>query len=83
MRPSVGGVMSTGGELQAHNAPVINKAIAHLYAARMWLLLLEALSALLILVFIIWWTMFSGRSRGERRDDWENVDAGRRDEDTD
>jgi hypothetical protein len=40
-----------------------------LYAARMWLLLLEALGALLIFVFIIWWTMFSGRSKGERRDD--------------
>ncbi len=27
----------------------------------MWLLLLEALLALMILVFIVWWTMFSGR----------------------
>jgi hypothetical protein len=36
----------------------------------MWLLLLEALAALAILVFIVWWTMFSGRRRGEReRDD--------------
>jgi hypothetical protein len=35
----------------------------------MLLLLLEALGALLILVFIIWWTMFSGRDKGERRDD--------------
>lgn len=31
----------------------------------MWLILLEALGALLILLFIIWWTMFSGRKRGE------------------
>ena len=31
----------------------------------MTLLLLEALGALLILVFIIWWTMFSGRKNGE------------------
>jgi hypothetical protein len=31
----------------------------------MWLILLEALGALLILLFIIWWTMFSGRRRGE------------------
>ncbi len=37
----------------------------------MWLLLLEALGALLIFVFIIWWTMFSGRKGGERRDDAE------------
>jgi hypothetical protein len=31
----------------------------------MILLLLEALGALLILVFIVWWTMFSGREKGE------------------
>jgi hypothetical protein len=28
-------------------------------------LLLEALLALVILVFIVWWTMFSGRPQGE------------------
>ena len=31
----------------------------------MTLLLLEALGALLLLLFIIWWTMFSGRRKGE------------------
>lgn len=31
----------------------------------MTLLLLEALGALLILIFIVWWTMFSGRKNGE------------------
>ncbi len=35
----------------------------------MWLIILEALGALLVLVLIVWWTMFSGRRRGERRDD--------------
>ena len=34
----------------------------------MTLLLLEALGALLILVFIVWWTMFSGRKNGELTD---------------
>jgi hypothetical protein len=34
----------------------------------MWVILLEALAALLLLVFIVWWTMFSGRPRGERPD---------------
>ena len=34
----------------------------------MTLLLLEALGALLILVFIVWWTMFSGRKNGEMKD---------------
>jgi hypothetical protein len=31
----------------------------------MLLLMLEALLALVVLVFIVWWTMFSGRPRGE------------------
>jgi hypothetical protein len=31
----------------------------------MTLLLLEALGAGLIFVAIVWWTMFSGRNRGE------------------
>jgi hypothetical protein len=39
----------------------------------MTLLLLEALGALLIFVFIIWWTMFSGRNKGELRDETENA----------
>ena len=34
----------------------------------MVLLLLEALGALLLLVFIVWWTMFSGRKNGELED---------------
>jgi hypothetical protein len=39
----------------------------------MTLLLLEALGALLIFVFIIWWTMFSGRSKGELRDEEDSA----------
>ncbi|WP_170104796.1 hypothetical protein [Pulveribacter suum] len=34
----------------------------------MGLILLEALLALAILLAIVWWTMFSGRKRGELRD---------------
>lgn len=34
----------------------------------MWLLILEALGALALLVLFVWWTMFSGRKRGERED---------------
>lgn len=33
----------------------------------MWLIVLEALGALALLVFIVWWTMFSGRRGGEQR----------------
>ena len=35
----------------------------------MWLIFLEALGALLLLVLIVWWTMFSGRRKGELGDD--------------
>jgi hypothetical protein len=35
----------------------------------MWLILLEALAALALLVFVVWWTMFSGRPKGERPKD--------------
>jgi hypothetical protein len=59
---------SSGGDEQAARLPRIaaNTPRAH---PPMLLLLLEALGALLIFVFIIWWTMFSGRKKGERRDD--------------
>lgn len=33
----------------------------------MEVILLEALLALLLLAGIVWWTMFAGRSKGERR----------------
>ncbi|MFP5466105.1 MAG: hypothetical protein ACLGG8_01055 [Gammaproteobacteria bacterium] len=36
---------------------------------RMSLLLLEALGAFVLLIFIVWWTMFSGRKNGELRDE--------------
>jgi hypothetical protein len=29
----------------------------------MWLLIIEALGAALLLIFIVWWTMFSGRGK--------------------
>jgi cbb3-type cytochrome oxidase subunit 3 len=31
----------------------------------MWLIFVEALAALLLLILIVWWTMFSGRKKGE------------------
>ena len=31
----------------------------------MIVIFLEALAALLLLLFIVWWTMFSGRRKGE------------------
>jgi cbb3-type cytochrome oxidase subunit 3 len=35
----------------------------------MWLLILEALAALALLCLAVWWTMFSGRRKGEPSDD--------------
>jgi hypothetical protein len=40
-------------------------ALPTLEKTAMTLLLLEALGALLVLLFIVWWTMFSGRKGGE------------------
>jgi hypothetical protein len=35
----------------------------------MWILMLEAGAALFVLVFIVWWTMFHGRSPDSRKHD--------------
>lgn len=42
----------------------------------MWLIVLEAVGALAVLVFVVWWTMFSGRHRGELPSDDQDVDRG-------
>jgi hypothetical protein len=66
----VGAETGTGGELQPINRR--GKVIAKLPTMReprsfcMGLILLEALLALVLLVLIVWWTMFSGRKKGER-----------------
>jgi len=51
----------------------------------MTLLLLEALAALVLLIFIVWWTMFSGRKNGELPEDrrLEGHRPGRPDDTTD
>lgn len=42
----------------------------------MGLILLEALAAGLVFILIIWWTMFSGRKKGELHDE-DDADASR------
>jgi hypothetical protein len=44
----------------------------------MWLILLEAGLALALLVFVVWWTMFSGRRGGEREHEREDEESGGR-----
>ena len=40
----------------------------------MWLLILEALAAAAVLIFIVWWTMFSGRRRDQDGRDEQDHD---------
>lgn len=42
----------------------------------MGLILLEALGAGLLLVLIVWWTMFSGRRKGELHEDEDEAGDG-------
>lgn len=35
----------------------------------MWLLMLEAFMAMMVLVFIVWWTMFSGNKQDPSKTD--------------
>ncbi len=43
----------------------------------MLLILLEALLALVLLVAIVWWTMFSGRKKGELPQAANDPDGGK------
>ncbi|MES3013026.1 MAG: hypothetical protein V4750_04740 [Pseudomonadota bacterium] len=63
-----GGVLG-GGLAQAASNPRIAAGSTALQRVRtfdMWILILEALGAALLLGLIVWWTMFHGRSKGER-----------------
>jgi hypothetical protein len=56
----------SGTEAQPASIPTIGATFANLDdELAMLLILLEALLALVVLVLIVWWTMFSGRPRGE------------------
>ena len=65
-RMSIAFIGATGGALpQAASVPTMAAQDHHTRTRPMTLLLLEALGAGLLLVGIIWWTMFSGRKNGE------------------
>jgi hypothetical protein len=72
---AVGGVgVGGGGAGSGNGAPAQATSVATIAATVvrcnfMWVIVLEALGALALLLLIVWWTMFSGRSKGERRDD--------------
>jgi len=55
-----------GGVEQATSVPTISAVTTRRRSVNfMGLILLEALLALVVLVAIVWWTMFSGRKNGE------------------
>ena len=60
-------VVGCGSRQWAQLANVAQSAAASTFHRIMKLLLLEALLALVVFVAIVWWTMFSGRRRGERK----------------
>jgi hypothetical protein len=66
---SAGAGTDSGALPQATKLPTISAIPPQARSRFMTLLLLEALGAGLILVGIIWWTMFSGRKQGELPDD--------------
>jgi hypothetical protein len=65
----IGSGVLTAQAVSQSAPPIMKIFCAHLEKTAMTLLLLEALGALLILVFIVWWTMFSGRQGGEIKTD--------------
>ena len=70
--PGAGAGGLTGGELQASKtsaAAIMTPVFTTRVRSGVALLLLEAFGAMVLLVFIVWWTMFSGRKNGELKDD--------------
>jgi hypothetical protein len=69
----IGGGAGGGETAHAAKLPKISHAAPCRSTFRneavMLVLLLEALGALALLIFIVWWTMFSGRKGGERKED--------------
>ncbi len=63
--PGGGGGIATGVLVHPTMLPTMTPHAIHLKGQFMILLLLEALGAGLLLVGIVWWTMFSGRKGGE------------------
>jgi cyanate permease len=67
----VGGGDISGDTAHAASTPrIAAPAVVRIppeHRVAMWIILLEAFAALAVLVLIVWWTMFCGRSRGERR----------------
>jgi len=67
--PGTNAASGAGGAVeQPASVATIASPTSHRKAFVMRLILLEALAALVLLVGIVWWTMFSGRRHGELED---------------
>ena len=64
---------------QLASVPTIKAQPANRRSLFMGLLLLEALGAMVLLIVIVWWTMFSGRSKGEIKGEVEGETRGKTD----
>jgi hypothetical protein len=72
----MGGDCGSGPAHPANSSAAVRLILgAHCWSVCMALILLEALGALVLLVLIVWWTMFSGRSKGEPPPDDRPPDA--------
>jgi len=78
----VGASGARGPTEQAASVATIASPTSHWSPFLMGLILLEALAAGLVFILIIWWTMFSGREKGELHDEAES-EADRQPEDRD
>ena len=58
-------ISSAGGSGTEVHAASVPRIAAIVQRHLMLLILLEALLALAVLIFIVWWTMFAGRNQGE------------------
>jgi hypothetical protein len=69
-----GAASSAGGNGTDTHAASIPRIAPVAQSLFMLLILLEALLALAVLLFIVWWTMFAGRKKGEpaREDEPDN-----------
>jgi len=72
-RAGVSGVR--GAIEQPASVATIASPTSHWSPFLMGLILLEALGAGLVFILIVWWTMFSGRKKGELHDDDEAADG--------
>jgi hypothetical protein len=55
----------SGTPPHAASIPTMHPTPTHFRRSFMGLILLEALGAMILLILIVWWTMFSGRDKGE------------------